>query len=47
MGEKKSLRIQYIFKDRLHQVTVDDYDSVRAPLRLHVVEDERNGHWDA
>lgn len=47
MGEAKRLRIQYLFRDKLHEVTVNDMDAVRAPLRTHVVDDRRNGNWEA
>ncbi|KAJ9116398.1 hypothetical protein QFC22_004840 [Naganishia vaughanmartiniae] len=51
MGEAKSLRVQYLFRDKLHEVTVDDMEALRAPLRTHIMDDSRNatgGHnWDA
>jgi DnaJ family protein C protein 11 len=51
MGEAKSLRVQYLFRDKLHEVTVDDMEGLRAPLRTHILDDSRNatgGHnWDA
>jgi len=47
MGEKKLLRVQYIFKDKLHEITVDDQAAIRAPMRGHVLDDVRNGQWEA
>jgi len=47
MGENKLLRIQYIFRDKLHEVTVDDQGALRAPMRTHVLDDVRNGQWEA
>lgn len=47
MGEAKSLRVQYLFRDKLHEVTVDDMEALRAPLRTHIVDDSRNGNWEA
>jgi DnaJ family protein C protein 11 len=47
MGEAKSLRVQYLFRDKLHEVTVDDMEALRAPLRTHIVDDLRNGNWEA
>ena len=35
-GEDKSLRITYHFKDRLHEVEVDDLSPVSLPLRSHL-----------
>lgn len=33
IGEPKKLRVRYIFKDVLHQVTVDDVGALRAPIK--------------
>ena len=33
IGENKKLRIRYSFRDNLHEVTVSDMGSVRAPVR--------------
>lgn len=33
IGEAKKLRIRYMFKDVLHEVTVGDKDMVRIPMR--------------
>lgn len=38
MGEKKSLRIRYTFKGRIHEVECDDRSAVALPLRGHLVE---------
>jgi DnaJ family protein C protein 11 len=46
MGETKTLRIRYLFKSRLHEVSVDDLSPVRAPLRAHAVEGAREAEWE-
>lgn len=33
IGEGKKLRVRYLFKDVLHQVTVDDLGALRLPLK--------------
>jgi hypothetical protein len=37
IGENKKLRVRYLFRNRMHQVTVDDIAALRAPLK---------GGWD-
>ncbi|EIW67351.1 hypothetical protein M231_02507 [Tremella mesenterica] len=37
IGENKKLRIRYSFRDTLHEVTVDDLQPLRAPIRAHVI----------
>ncbi|CAE6437669.1 unnamed protein product [Rhizoctonia solani] len=38
LGERKSLRVKYTFRSRLHQVTVEDRAPVELPLRAHAIE---------
>ncbi|CAE7056210.1 unnamed protein product [Rhizoctonia solani] len=38
IGERKSLRVKYTFRSRLHQVTVEDRAPVELPLRAHAIE---------
>ncbi|KAJ1302061.1 hypothetical protein OPQ81_000895 [Rhizoctonia solani] len=38
LGERKSLRVKYTFRSRLHQVTFDDRAPVELPLRAHAIE---------
>ncbi|CAE6441760.1 unnamed protein product [Rhizoctonia solani] len=38
LGERKSLRVKYTFRSRLHQVTVEDRAPVELPLRVHAIE---------
>ena len=33
MGEKKVLRVRYLFRDKVHEVTVNDLAGVQAPIR--------------
>lgn len=33
IGEPKKLRIRYLFRDQVHQVTIDDEQTVRAPIK--------------
>jgi DnaJ family protein C protein 11 len=33
IGEGKKLRIRYLFKDKLHEVTVTDREAVRIPMK--------------
>lgn len=33
IGEPKKLRIRYLFRDQVHQVTIDDEQMVRAPVK--------------
>lgn len=35
MGEKKVLRVRYIFRGQVHDVTFTDKDAVAAPMRAH------------
>lgn len=35
MGERKHLIVRYLFRDRLHEVVVDDITQLTAPLRVH------------
>ncbi|KAG0230083.1 hypothetical protein BGW41_002617 [Actinomortierella wolfii] len=37
LGEKKKLKIRYMFKRRLHEVIVNDTASVIAPVRSHLL----------
>jgi hypothetical protein len=39
--------VQYLFRDQLHEVTVADAATLRAPMRLHAIADARNGTWEA
>ncbi|GMK59100.1 hypothetical protein CspeluHIS016_0701150 [Cutaneotrichosporon spelunceum] len=38
IGEKKRLRVRYLFQGRVHEVEVDDLSALRAPVREHAVE---------
>ncbi|KAL1923000.1 uncharacterized protein VTP21DRAFT_9376 [Calcarisporiella thermophila] len=38
MGEKKHLRIRYRFQHKLHEITIEDRQSVACPLRSHIVD---------
>lgn len=33
IGEKKKLRVRYLFRGKMHEVTVDDTSPLRAPVR--------------
>lgn len=33
MGERKHLRVRYLFRGRLHEAIVDDVTALAAPLR--------------
>jgi DnaJ family protein C protein 11 len=35
IGEEKQLYVQYLFRDKLHEVTIDDCDPVSMPLLAH------------
>ncbi|GAA5809714.1 hypothetical protein MFLAVUS_003127 [Mucor flavus] len=37
LGERKKLRVQYRFRHRLHQVTVEDTAALISPVQAHVV----------
>jgi len=37
MGERKTLRIRYLFRNRTHEVVVDDMAGLLLPLKGHVV----------
>ncbi|EFA83820.1 DNAJ heat shock N-terminal domain-containing protein [Heterostelium album PN500] len=37
IGEHKQLRVSYFFQGKLHQVTVNDEDLLRMPLKSHLV----------
>eukprot|EP00123_Amoebidium_parasiticum_P005462 comp16651_c0_seq1/m.14849 comp16651_c0_seq1/g.14849 ORF comp16651_c0_seq1/g.14849 comp16651_c0_seq1/m.14849 type:complete len:554 (-) comp16651_c0_seq1:203-1864(-) len=37
IGEDKSLRVQYCFRDRLHEVTIADDEPLSCPKRSHAV----------
>ncbi|WWC90847.1 uncharacterized protein L201_005784 [Kwoniella dendrophila CBS 6074] len=39
IGENKSLRIRYLFRGKLHEVTVDDIVTVKAPVKAHALDD--------
>lgn len=39
IGENKKLRIRYLFRGRLHEITVDDVSGLRAPVKSHALED--------
>ncbi|WWC63149.1 uncharacterized protein I303_105749 [Kwoniella dejecticola CBS 10117] len=39
IGENKSLRVRYLFRGKLHEVTVDDTASLRAPIKAHALDD--------
>ncbi|KAL7416167.1 hypothetical protein BDY24DRAFT_257323 [Mrakia frigida] len=38
LGSKKRLRVRYLYRGRLHEVTVDDSSPLLAPLREHALE---------
>ncbi|ORY35388.1 hypothetical protein BCR39DRAFT_509235 [Naematelia encephala] len=38
IGENKKLRVRYLFRNKLHQVTVDDIAPLRLPLKTHILE---------
>jgi hypothetical protein len=47
MGERKTLRIQYLFRSKLHEITVSDAGGVIAPLRGKLlVWEERDSYTD-
>jgi DnaJ homolog subfamily C member 11 len=46
MGEPKTLRVRYLFRSRLHEVSVDDVSGLRAPLRAHAIEGARDTEWE-
>jgi DnaJ family protein C protein 11 len=33
IGENKKLRVRYLFRNKMHEVTVDDVAVLRAPLK--------------
>lgn len=33
IGEAKKLRVRYLFRDRMHEVTLDDTAALRAPVQ--------------
>ena len=33
IGENKKLRVRYLFRDQLHQVTIDDVSALRIPMK--------------
>ncbi|GFZ49378.1 hypothetical protein JCM24511_07498 [Saitozyma sp. JCM 24511] len=39
IGENKKLRVRYLFRNRMHQVTVDDIAALRAPLKAHALDE--------
>ncbi|WVN90172.1 uncharacterized protein L203_105408 [Cryptococcus depauperatus CBS 7841] len=39
IGEHKQLRVRYLFRGKLHEVTVEDVAALRAPIRTHAFED--------
>ncbi|CAG8463900.1 2826_t:CDS:10 [Paraglomus occultum] len=39
LGEKKQLRIKYLFKRKEHEVIMDDTAPVACPLRSHIISD--------
>ncbi|KAL1408743.1 hypothetical protein Q8F55_005556 [Vanrija albida] len=39
IGENKKLRVRYLFRGKIHEATVDDVGSLRAPVKSHVLED--------
>ncbi|KAG9303454.1 hypothetical protein G9A89_013781 [Geosiphon pyriformis] len=41
MGEPKQLKIKYIFKRKLHEITVDDTAPIALPLRSHIIPNDR------
>ncbi|KAJ3393416.1 hypothetical protein HDU84_001906 [Entophlyctis sp. JEL0112] len=40
LGEPKKLRVTYKFQGKIHQVEVDDTNSVAAPLRAHIIKND-------
>ncbi|KAK8854909.1 hypothetical protein IAR55_003648 [Kwoniella newhampshirensis] len=38
IGENKKLRVRYLFRGKLHEVTVDDVIALRAPVKAHVLD---------
>ncbi|KAK4048082.1 hypothetical protein OIV83_004952 [Microbotryomycetes sp. JL201] len=38
IGERKRLTIRYLFKEKMHEVTVQDNEPVAAPLRSHCLQ---------
>ncbi|OXC69014.1 hypothetical protein AYX13_02303 [Cryptococcus neoformans] len=38
IGENKKLRVRYLFRGKMHEVTVDDTSPLRAPVRTHVLD---------
>ncbi|WWD18942.1 hypothetical protein CI109_103398 [Kwoniella shandongensis] len=38
IGENKKLRVRYLFRGKLHEVTVDDVVALRAPVKAHVLD---------
>ncbi|WVQ82052.1 hypothetical protein IAT38_004180 [Cryptococcus sp. DSM 104549] len=38
IGENKKLRVRYLFRGKLHEVTVDDVGALRAPVKTHALE---------
>ncbi|WVQ99858.1 hypothetical protein IAU59_007001 [Kwoniella sp. CBS 9459] len=38
IGEQKKLRVRYLFRNKLHEVTVDDVGALRAPVKTHALE---------
>ncbi|WRT68254.1 uncharacterized protein IL334_005230 [Kwoniella shivajii] len=39
IGENKSLRVRYLFRGVLHQVTIEDTTALRIPVKAHALED--------
>ncbi|ELR23698.1 chaperone protein DnaJ, putative [Acanthamoeba castellanii str. Neff] len=38
-GDEKQLRIRYLFKDKMHHVTINDNDELVIPLKEHLVKE--------
>lgn len=38
IGEKKRLRVRYLFRDVVHEVEVDDVSQLRAPVKAHALD---------
>ncbi|WVR07398.1 hypothetical protein IAU60_004439 [Kwoniella sp. DSM 27419] len=39
IGEKKKLRVRYLFRNQLHEVTVEDTGALRAPVKTHALDE--------